>query len=42
LLKRGDDTPEELWTGGGEDNVINIEQQIGSLSTLVIDKQRSI
>jgi hypothetical protein len=38
LLKRSD-TPEELWTGGGEDNVINIEQQIGSLSTLMIYKQ---
>jgi hypothetical protein len=39
LLKRGDDTPEELWTGGSEDNVINIEQQIGSLNTLMIYKQ---
>jgi hypothetical protein len=31
--------PKELWTGGGEDNVINIEQQIGNLSTLMIYKQ---
>ena len=42
LLKRGDDPAKEGLTGGCEDNVINIEQQVRSLSAMVIDEQRSV
>jgi hypothetical protein len=42
LLKRGDDAAEEGLTGGYEDNIIDIEQQVRSLSSMVIDKQRRI
>jgi len=39
LLQRGDDALEQRLTEGCENNVINIEQQICSLSPTVIDKQ---
>jgi hypothetical protein len=42
LLKRGDDAAEERLTGGCEDNIINIEQQVRTLSSMVIDKQGRI
>ena len=41
LLKRGDDPAKEGLTGGCEDNVINIKQQVRSLSAM-IDEQRGI
>jgi hypothetical protein len=42
LLKSGNDATEKWLTGGCEDNVINIEQQVRSVSSMVIDKQRCI
>jgi hypothetical protein len=42
LLKSGNDTAEKWLTGGCEDNIINIEQQVCSVRSMVIDKQRCI
>jgi hypothetical protein len=42
LLKSGDDAAEKWLTGGCEDNIINTEQQVRSVSSMVIDKQRCI
>jgi hypothetical protein len=42
VLKSGNDAAEKWLTGGGEDNIINIEQQVRSVSSMVIDKQRCI
>jgi hypothetical protein len=38
LLKSGDDAAEKWLTGGCEDNIINIEQQVRSVRSMVIDK----
>src|SRR6185437_2494504 len=37
LLQRGDDTLKQLLTGGCEHNVIDVEQQIGSLIPTAVD-----
>ena len=37
LLQRGDDALKQLLTGGSEHNVINIEQQVGSLIPTAVD-----
>ena len=42
LLQRGDDALKQLLTGGGEHNVINIEQQVGSLIPTAVDEQRNV
>ena len=42
LLQRGDDALKQLLTGGGEHNIINIEQQVGSLIPTAVDEQRSV
>ena len=42
LLQRGDDVLKQPLTGGGEHNIINIEQQVGSLIPTAIDEQRSV
>jgi hypothetical protein len=42
LLKSGNDAAEKWLTGGCEDNVINIEQQVRNVSSMVIDKRRCI
>jgi hypothetical protein len=42
LLKSGNDAAEKWLIGGCEDNIINIEQQVHSVSSMVIDKQRCI
>ena len=42
LLQRGDDALEQLLTGGGEHNIINIEQQVGSLIPTTVDEERSV
>ena len=42
LLQRGDDALKKLLTRGGEHNIINIEQQVGSLIPTAVDEQRSI
>ena len=42
LLQRGDDALKQLLTGGCEHNVINIEQQVGSLIPTVVDEERSV
>ena len=42
LLQRGDDALKQSLTGGGEHNIINIEQQVGSLIPTAVDEQRSI
>jgi hypothetical protein len=40
LLLESDNDPAEKWlTGGCEDNVINIEQQVCSVSPMVVDEQ---
>jgi hypothetical protein len=39
LLKSGNDAAEKWLTGGGEDNIINIEQQVRSVNSMVTDKQ---
>src|SRR6185437_10361918 len=42
LLQRGDDALKQLLTGGCEHNVINVEQQVGSLINTAVDEQRSV
>jgi hypothetical protein len=42
LLQRGDDTLKQLLTGGGENNVINVEQQIRSLIPSAVDEKRRV
>ena len=42
LLQRGDDTRKQLLTGGCEHNVIDIEQQIGSLIPSAVDEERRV
>jgi hypothetical protein len=42
LLKSGNDAAKKWLTGGCEDNVINIEEQVCNVSSMVIDKQRCI
>ena len=42
LLQRGDDALKQLLTGGGEHNIINIEQQVVSLIPTAVDEQRSV
>ena len=42
LLQRGDDTLKQPLTRGCEHNVINVEQQIGSLIPTVVDEERSV
>jgi hypothetical protein len=39
LLKSGNDPAEKWLIGGCEDNAINIEQQIHSVSSMMIDEQ---
>ena len=38
LLQIGDDALKQLLTGGCEHNIINIEQQVGSLIPLAVDE----
>ena len=42
LLQRGDNALKQLLTGGYDHNVINIEQQVGSLIPTAVDEQRSV
>ena len=42
LLQRGDDTLKQSLTGGGEHNVIDIVQQIGSLIPTAVDEERRV
>ena len=42
LLQRGDDALKQLLTGGGEHNIINIEQQVGSLIPTAVDEERRV
>src|SRR6185436_10530369 len=42
LLQSGDNALKQLLTGGGEHNIINTEQQVGSLIPLAVDEQRSV
>src|SRR6185369_9569612 len=42
LLQRGDDTLKQLLTRGCEHNVINVEQQIGSLIPTAVDEERRV
>ena len=42
LLQRGDDTLKHLLTGGGEHNVIDIEQQICSLIPTAVNEERRV
>src|SRR6185436_16683477 len=42
LLQRGDNALKQLLTGGSEHNIINIEQQVGSLIPTAVDGQRSV
>jgi len=42
LLQRRDDELKQLLTGGCENNVINIEQQVCSLISTTVDEQRSV
>jgi hypothetical protein len=39
LLESGNDPAEKWLIGGCEDNVINIEQQVRSVSSMVVDEQ---
>jgi hypothetical protein len=39
LLESGNDSAEKWLAGGCEDNVINIEQQVRSVSPMVVDEQ---
>ena len=40
--RSGDDALKQLLTGGCEHNVINIEQQIGSLIPTAVDEERRV
>ena len=42
LLQRGDDTLKQPLTGGCEHNVIDVEQQIGSLIPTAVDEERRV
>src|SRR6185437_2863122 len=42
LLQRGDDTLKQPLTRGCEHNVINVEQQIGSLIPTAVDEERRV
>jgi hypothetical protein len=39
LLERCSGTLEKLWARGGEDDVIDVEQQVSSVGTVAIDEQ---
>jgi hypothetical protein len=39
LLQRGDNSLKQLWTGGCQDNFINIEQEVGRPRRTVIDEK---
>jgi hypothetical protein len=41
-LKRVDEATKKWWTGGGEDNVIHVEKQVGSLCSMMVDEQRHV
>ena len=41
-LQKGDDALNQLLTGSGEHNIINIEQQVGSVISTAVDEQRSV
>jgi hypothetical protein len=42
VLESSDDPAEKWLVGGGEDNVINIEQQVCSVGSMVVDEQGRI
>ena len=42
LLQRGDDTLKQLLTRSCEHNIIDIEQQIGSLIPTAVDEERRV
>jgi hypothetical protein len=39
-LKRVDEAAKKWLTGSGEDNVIHVEKQVGSLCAMMVDEQR--
>jgi hypothetical protein len=40
LLERCSGTLEKFWAQGGEDNVVDVEQQVSSVGAAVVDEQR--
>ena len=42
LLQRVDNALKQLLSGGGEHNIINIEQQLGSLIPTAVDEERCV
>jgi hypothetical protein len=42
LLKRGDYSLEQPWTGGSQNNVINVEEKVGNSIRMVIYEQGSV
>jgi hypothetical protein len=42
LLKGGDNPLKQLWARGSQNNVINIEEEVGNPISMVIYEQRSI
>jgi hypothetical protein len=41
-LKRVDEAANKGLTGGGEDDVIHVEEQVGSLCSMMVDEQRRV
>jgi len=42
VLKSRDDPTKELSGGGGEDDIVDIEQQVGNIRTMLVDEQRRV
>jgi hypothetical protein len=42
LLKGGDNPLKQLWARGSQNNVINIEEEVGNPISMAIYEQRSI
>ena len=42
MLESRDDPTKELSGGGGEDDIVDIEQQVGNIRTMLVDEQRRV
>jgi hypothetical protein len=43
LLRKGGDNPlKQLWTGSSQNNVINVEKEVGNPINMVIYEQQSV
>jgi hypothetical protein len=42
LLERGDNPLEQMWIRGSQNNVVNVEEEVGNPINMVIYEQRSV